>query len=130
MSSPTYVKTEEVIQVIIEQLKQIGLKAEMQIVDAVTGDPARFLLERVVTDAYKTGYKNQEAFDTIRQATREIDAAKQDLLYKKAQEQMWEDAPIVYVYQDVWITATAKNIKGYVGMPHRLVDWATVEYGG
>jgi peptide/nickel transport system substrate-binding protein len=151
MSSPTYVKTEEVVQVIAEQLKEIGLKVEPQIVDAaaradmtasgtfdmaylgsiaVTGDPARYLLERVVTDAYKTGYRNQAAFDAIIGATKETDPAKQDALYKKAQELMWAEAPIVYVYQDVWITATAKNLTGYVPMPHRLVDWATVGYGG
>jgi peptide/nickel transport system substrate-binding protein len=151
MSSPTYVKTEEVLQVITEQLKEIGLKVEPQLVDAaaradmtssgnfdmaylgsiaVTGDPARYLLERLVTDAYKTGYRNQAAFDAIVGAAKEIDPAKQDALYKKAQDLMWEEAPIVYVYQDVWITAVAKNLTGYVPMPHRLVDWATVGYGG
>lgn len=149
MSSPTYVKTEEVMQVVAEQLKEIGLKVEVEIVDAaarttrsqagnfdmaylgsiaVTGEPARYLLERIVTDAYKTGYRNPAAFEVVNQATRETDPAKQDALYKKFQEMIWEDAPIVYIYQDVWITATGKNVAGYVPMPHRLVSWTNVEF--
>lgn len=149
MSSPTYVKTEEVMQVVVEQLKEIGLKVEIEVVDAaartsrsqagtfdmaylgsiaVTGEPARFLVERIVTDAYKTGYKNPAAFELVTKATAEADTAKQDALFKQFQEMIWEDAPIVYIYQDVWITATGKNVTGYVPMPHRLVSWANVAF--
>ncbi len=150
LTSPgKYVKSEDISLYIIAQLGEIGLKGELQTLEsaaqdqalrsgnydlaylssiAVTGDPSRFFIQRILDDFHKTGYRSERAFDLIRRAARETDQAKQGALYKELQAVLKQDLPHMYLFQDEWLYGFRKGIQNFKPRSHRLKDFYMVEW--
>lgn len=62
-------------------------------------------------------YKNTNVDSLIRAAAAEMDAAKRGDLYRKAQDQIMQDAPYVYLYQRNSMIPMRDNVKGYLYNP-------------
>ena len=85
---------------------------------AITGEPQRYLAERVVSDIYKSGWKNQECFDLIAEAGKTVDRAKKEKLYTRIQEIMYnESAPQIYFWQLDNFFAYRNNVKNFKVLP-------------
>ena len=85
---------------------------------AITGEPQRYLAERVVNDIYKSGWANQECFDLIKEAGRTIDFAEKAKLYVKIQEIMYKElAPQIYFWQLDNFFAYRNNVKNFKVLP-------------
>lgn len=138
-----YPKAAEVMQVVASQLAEIGLNVEPRMVEsaafndvreagnydlsyyasvAVTGDPARYFLERVIADRYGSGWKNEEVFELIRAASQEPDLDRAAEIYRRIQELMVEDTPFAYIYQEYWNVGVRDNVDGFQIAPHRVYD--------
>jgi ABC-type transport system substrate-binding protein len=77
-------------------------------------DPAAFLVQRVTSDMFKSGYKHDEMFDLIKKANREVDQQKRHQMYLRVQEIMYEEAtPFIWLYQMEQIDAMKKSVVGY-----------------
>ena len=67
---------------------------------AITGEPQRYLDERIMTDLYKSGWVNKACFDLIKEAGSTIDPKAKEKLYFRIQEIMNNDlAPQVFLHQ-------------------------------
>lgn len=62
-------------------------------------------------------YKNTDVDTMLRTAAAEMDATKRSDLYRKAQDQIMQDAPYVYLYQRNSMIPMRDNVKGYLYNP-------------
>jgi peptide/nickel transport system substrate-binding protein len=147
----TYIKDKEVSQFIADQLRQVGIHATVTAGEAnatrngyregkyqmgmlssiaVTGDADRYFQERMVQDAYKTGYHDDQVSSLIKQAAGEADNAKRQTLYEQVQDLMWQGPPVIYMYQVDWTYAAKKSVNGFTWMPNRIFTLATASNAG
>jgi ABC-type transport system substrate-binding protein len=85
---------------------------------AITGEPQRYLDERVVVDLYKSGWVHKECFDLIKEAGRTIDPKKKESLFIRIQEIMYNEvAPQVFLYQLNGFYAYRNNVKNFKMLP-------------
>jgi len=141
----TYIKDKEVSQFIADQLRQVGIRAKVTAGEAtatrtgyregkyqmgmlssiaVTGDADRYFQERMVQDAYKSGYHDDQVISLIKQASGETDNAKRQALYEQVQDLMWQGPPVIYLYQVDWTYAAKKSVNGFTWMPNRIFSVA------
>lgn len=85
---------------------------------AITGEPQRYLDERVVTDLYKSGWVHKECFDLIKEAGRTIDPKAKEKLYFRIQEIMYNEvAPQAFLHQANGFYAYRNNVKNFKMLP-------------
>ncbi len=131
--------------VIIEQLREVGITATLNLVDwstwlsevyskrnyqttvtGVTSDnmTARKLLERFGTTTGNnfTNYSNAEYDSILAQALVEVDDAKQTELYKKLEVNLTENAANVYLQDMADLVAVRKGIVGLTFYPLYVLD--------
>lgn len=135
-------------QIIVEQLKKVGIEAEIELVEwavwlqriyhgrdyamTITGlagklDPLPVLIR--YTSDYPNNFFNYEnaEFDRLnRQAAAESDQEKRAVLYKKAQRILAEDAAAVFLMDPHYTVALRKEIAGYQMYPLYIQDLSTV----
>ena len=136
-------------QVLVEQLKQVGVNAEIQLVEwdswlsdvytdrkfqsTVVGVDAaylsgRALLERFVSDSSKNfiNFNNEEYDDLYQQVKKSTDDQEQIALYKKMETILNEDAANVYI-QDMASEVVLRNTyDGYAFYPLYVMDMSKI----
>lgn len=136
-------------QILVEQLKQIGVNAKIQLVEwdswlsdvytdrkfqsTVVGVDAvylsgRALLERVTSDASKNfiNFNNEEYDKLYEQVQKSIDDTEQVELYKKMETILADDAANVYIQDMASEVVLRKNFGGYVFYPLYVLDMAKI----
>ena len=136
-------------QVLVEQLKQVGVQAEIQLVEwdswlsdtytdrnfqsTVVGLDASFLsgralLERFSSDSEKNfiNYSNTEYDALYEQVRKSTDDEEQVELYKKMETLLADDAANVYIQDMASEVVLRKNYGGYVFYPLYVLDMAKV----
>lgn len=136
-------------QILVEQLKQIGVNAKIQLVEwdswlsdvytdrkfqsTVVGVDAvylsgRALLERFTSDASKNfiNFNNEEYDKLYEQVQKSIDDTEQVELYKKMETILADDAANVYIQDMVSEVVLRKNFGGYVFYPLYVLDMAKI----
>lgn len=136
-------------QVIVEQLKQIGVEAEIQLIEwdswlsdvyagrnyesTVVGVDAsylsaRALLERFVSDADNNfiNYQNEEYDELYRQVRESTDDAKQVELYQQMETLLCQDAANVYIQDMASDVVLRKSYGGYTFYPLYVQDMAKI----
>ncbi|MCS7462087.1 ABC transporter substrate-binding protein [Paenibacillus doosanensis] len=129
---------EQTADIIVDNLKAVGIKAQVQKVDvATTVQKLRkkdydlallgliFILDPDLTSTFATGnlnnfsgYSNQEMDDLLVQGTKETNPDKRHAIYDKVQELLVRDVPQIALYADYRLKAVAKRVK--VGEPKEL----------
>lgn len=136
-------------QILVEQLKQIGVNAKIQLVEwdswlsdvytdrkfqsTVVGVDAaylsgRALLERFTSDASKNfiNFNNEEYDKLYEQVQKSIDDTEQVELYKKMETILADDAANVYIQDMASEVVLRKNFGGYVFYPLYVLDMAKI----
>ncbi len=135
-------------QVIVEQLKKIGIIAEIEQVEwgvwlervyanrkyestiiGLTGKLSAYdILKRYVSDFSRNfyNYSNPMYDEIIRKAVKETDDAKATELYKQAQDILTKDAVAVYIMDPNFINAMKKEIGGYTVYPLYIQDMSVI----
>ncbi len=132
-------------EVIVEQLKEIGIKARVETRDIPTlreevaegnydlalyawgvapiGDPDYFLsrhFESTGNEAGLTGYSNTEVDDWLDAARTTFDDKARWDYYKQVQEQILEDSPEIFVFYLNELVGLNTCVKGYVIYPNEI----------
>lgn len=137
-------------QVIVEQLKQVGITAQIQLIEwsswlsevyknrnyeaTVVGLEAKLvpsdLLKRYCSDSSNnfTNYSNQEFDRIFDKALAATDEKEKVMLYKELQKILNEDAASVYIQDPPLLVAMNKKLSGYTFYPVYVQDMATVYY--
>lgn len=136
-------------QILVEQLKQIGVNAKIQLVEwdswlsdvytdrkfqsTVVGVDAvylsgRALLKRFTSDASKNfiNFNNEEYDKLYEQVQKSIDDTEQVELYKKMETILADDAANVYIQDMASEVVLRKNFGGYVFYPLYVLDMAKI----
>lgn len=136
-------------QILVEQLKQIGVNAKIQLVEwdswlsdvytdrkfqsTVVGVDAvylsgRALLEGFTSDASKNfiNFNNEEYDKLYEQVQKSIDDTEQVELYKKMETILADDAANVYIQDMASEVVLRKNFGGYVFYPLYVLDMAKI----
>ena len=136
-------------QILVEQLKQIGVNAKIQLVEwdswlsdvytdrkfqsTVVGVDSvylsgRALLERFTSDASKNfiNFNNEEYDKLYEQVQKSIDDTEQVELYKKMETILADDAANVYIQDMASEVVLRKNFGGYVFYPLYVLDMAKI----
>ena len=135
--------------VLAEQLKAIGVTAEVQLVEwgtwlsdvytarqfqtTITGltastMTARYLLERFTTDHVNNfvNYSNPEYDELFREAQSTMDDAKQTAVYKEMLTHLTENAANVYIQDLADLIAVREGLEGLELYPTYVLNLATV----
>lgn len=138
-------------QVIVEQLKAVGITAEIELVDwdtwvdrvytqrqyqsTVVGVDAanmtaRAMLERFTSTAGDNfiNYNNPEYDQLFAQAQATGDDAEQTALYKQMETLLTETAANVYIQDMADLVAISTELEGYQFYPIYVMDLSTVRY--
>ena len=138
-------------QVIVEQLKQVGITAEIQLVEwgswlsdvyagrqyqaTVVGVDAstmtaRALLERFTSTAGNNfiNYNNAEYDAFFQEAITAADDAAQTAAYKQAEANLTENAANVYIQDLADLVAVRKGLEGVRFYPIYVLDLSGVRY--
>ena len=144
----TYTKRPELkptAEVMVEQLKDIGIKASVEIRDtstlsdevktgnydlalyawgvAPTGDPDYFLsrhFESTGNEAQLTGYSNTEVDGWLDAARTTFDDKARWGYYKQVQAQILEDSPEIFVFYLNELDGLSTGVKGFVIYPNEI----------
>lgn len=137
-------------QVVVEQLKKIGVNAEIKLVewdtwvsDVYTGRnfeatlvgvdastmTARALLERFTTESPKNfiNFDNSEYDRLFKEALSTVDDAKQTELYKQCEWILTNEAANVYIQDLAEMVAINKKYTGYTFYPIYVLDIAKIK---
>lgn len=137
--------------VIVEQLKAVGIRAELKEVEwntwlqdvyagrsfqstvigfDATTLTANALLQRWTSDSAKNfiGFNNSEYDRVMAQAGASTDEDERVALYKRAQEILSEQAANVYIQDVAEMVAINKNLTGFRFYPIYILDLAGISY--
>ena len=81
------------------------------------GDPDNFLWTRLGEPNNPSRYKNPRFVELLKKGLQEFDEEKRALLYKEAERLAVEDAPWVFLNHFMIMTATRKEVEGYILHP-------------
>jgi peptide/nickel transport system substrate-binding protein len=137
-------------QVIVEMLKQSGIKAQIEQVEwgvwldrvyagrdynstiiGFTGKLSPYdILKRYISDYSRNffNYNNPNFDQIIENATKETNIDKRIDLYKKAQVMLSEDLPAIYLMDPNFIVALQNDLAGYTLYPLYVQDMAVIHF--
>jgi glutathione transport system substrate-binding protein len=151
---------QKVIEVAQQQLAQVGIKAQIQALEAgqrverveswqdpktapvrmyyigwssSTGEADWALRPLLASEAWPPGllntayYKNELVDTNIAKALNTTDKAEKERLYKAAQQQIWDDAPWVFLVTEKMLYARAKNVSGIYVMPDASYEYSEID---
>lgn len=145
-----FTKGKEIAEYVVQELGKIGVKLTLNLQEpiaalasfndgkyevgyagsiAVTGDPDRYLQERVVGDLYHTKFADETVRQQIRDAATTIDPAKRQALYEQAAAGIWKAPPFIYLHQINWNYAASTKVKKFTWMPNRIFSFRDTELG-
>lgn len=86
-------------------------------------DPDGNIHQFVTTDGgiNDAGYSNAAVDDALNAARTLADVASRKTQYDAARDVLINDAPLVYLYHESWITALDANIEGYTAYPDGMI---------
>lgn len=86
-------------------------------------DPDGNIHQFVTTDGgiNDAGYSNAAVDDALNAARTQADVASRKAQYDAARDVLINDAPLVYLYHESWITALDANIEGYTAYPDGMI---------
>ncbi|WP_394155085.1 ABC transporter substrate-binding protein [Loktanella salsilacus] len=86
-------------------------------------DPDGNIHQFVTTDGgiNDAGYSNTAVDDALNTARTQADVASRKAQYDAARDVLINDAPLVYLYHESWITALDANIEGYTAYPDGMI---------
>ncbi|UTH46385.1 ABC transporter substrate-binding protein [Loktanella salsilacus] len=86
-------------------------------------DPDGNIHQFVTTDGgiNDAGYSNAAVDDALNAARAQADVASRKTQYDAARDVLINDAPLVYLYHESWITALDANIEGYTAYPDGMI---------
>lgn len=136
-------------QVLVEQLKQIGIRATIRLIEweswlqdvyanheyqaTVVGVDATNLTARAMLERFTTGnagnfinYSNANYDALFEEAVATLDVTKQTELYKQLQKVLTEDAANVYLQDMANLVAISNSYDGYVFYPLYVQDFAKI----
>ena len=143
-----FTKDQEIAEYVAQELGNVGINVTLDLQEpipalqsfidgdyeigyagsiAVTGDPDRYLQERVVGDLYHTGFADEEAKELIRQAAQTIETAERQSLYEQAALKIWEAPPFIYLHQINWNYGARSNVTKFTWMPNRIFSFIDTE---
>lgn len=145
-----YAPHETTAEVIVEQLKEIGVKAKINLVDfntwysdvyvdrnyeatvvAVDGTlaPGSYFEKNLSTASNNfTNYNNAEFDKLYKEALATVDDAKKVELYKQLQNILADDAASIYVQDPANLVAVNSKLQGYVFYPLAAQDMSVISY--
>jgi len=137
-------------QIIVEQLKRVGIEAEIELVEwsvwldkvytsreyemtiiGLTGKLSAYdILRRYVSDYPRNFYNyfNSEYDRVVKMAIEKTDIEEKASLFKQAQIILTEDAAAVYIMDPNFIVALAPDLFGYKVYPLYVQDMSTLYY--
>lgn len=140
----------DTVQVIVEQLKAVGVTAKINLVDwstwlsevytnrnyqatiiGIDGNLApKDLMDRYASDADDNfvNYSNKEYDEVLKKAISTTDEQEKVACYKKLQEILSTDAASVYLQDPAKYVAVNKRIKGYQFYPVYVQDLASISF--
>nr|WP_315430500.1 glutathione ABC transporter substrate-binding protein GsiB [uncultured Albidiferax sp.] len=78
--------------------------------------------------AFNTAYYKNDAVDAdIAKALATVDTAEKTKLYASAQQQIWKDAPWIFLATEQLLSARSKNLNGFYMMPDASFNFDEVE---
>jgi len=78
--------------------------------------------------AFNTAYYKNDAVDAdIAKALATVDTAEKTKLYASAQQQIWKDAPWIFLATEQLLSARTKNLNGFYMMPDASFNFDEVE---
>ena len=142
-----YPKIKDVTEAIGSQLKAVGMDTDLTVMEGaaftqargsgnyniyITGgaswDPDQMMDQRIRNDVFKSGYKNQKVFDLILEGRTTVDQAKRAEIYKRAQEILYDEGSMVWLFQMEAIYGLRKNVKGFIAYPFKVWDLRKTEF--
>lgn len=142
----------ETAQVLVEQYRQIGVNAKIQLIEwgswlndvykernyqaTVVGLDAELvpgdILKRYRSDASNNflNYQNAEFDDIFKKASMTVDDAEKVAYYRQLQEYVTQDAAAVYIQDPALLVAVNPRLGGYTFYPVYVQDMASVYYIG
>ncbi len=145
-----FTKGKEIAEYVVQELGKVGIKLTLNLQEpiaalasfndgkyevgyggsiAVTGDPDRYLQERVVGDLYHVKFADEMVKQQIRDAATTIDPAKRQALYEQAAAGLWKAPPFIYLHQINWNYAASTKVKKFTWMPNRIFSFRDTELG-
>ena len=147
-----YAQHVDTAQVIIEQLKAVGITAELVQVEwaswvsdvyrgrnfettvcgiAADDMTAREMLVRYMNDAQKNfiGFQNEEYDDVLTRALASIDDGEQTELYKRAEEILNEEAASLWIQDICDLAVMDPALDGFTFYSTYVLDMSTIGYG-
>ena len=139
-----FTKDQEIAEFVVQELGNIGINLTLNLQEpipalnsfiegdyevgyagsiAVTGDPDRYLSERVVGDLYHTAFADEEAKELIRQAAQTINPEERAALYVQASARIWQAPPFIYLHQINWNYGARSNVTNFTWMPNRIFSF-------
>jgi len=137
-------------QVIVEQLKKVGITAEIELIEwsiwldrvytgrdyemtivGLTGKLSAYdILKRYLSDYPRDFYNyfNPRYDELVNSAIKQTDIDKKAGLFKQAQVLLTEEAVAVYIMDPNFIVALASNLFGYNVYPLYVQDMSTLYY--
>jgi peptide/nickel transport system substrate-binding protein len=143
-----FTKGKEIAEYVVQELGKIGIKLNLNLQEpipalesftagqyevgyggsiAVTGDPDRYLQERIVGDLYHTKFSDEEAKNAIRQAATIVDQAKRQELYEQAAVRIWDAPPFIYLHQINWNYAARSKVQRFTWAANRIFSFVDTE---
>jgi peptide/nickel transport system substrate-binding protein len=90
-------------------------------------DPDQLAYQRIRNDVFKSGYKNDKVFSLLHEGRTTVDQNKRAELYRAAQEILYQEGSMVWLYQMEHIYGLKKNVKGFIGYPFKVFDLRKTE---
>lgn len=143
-----FTKDKEIAEFVVQEMTNVGVKLKLNLQEpipalgsfnagqyevgyagsiAVTGDPDRYLQERIVNDLYHVKFADQEAKNLIRETAAVTDSAKRQGLYERAAARIWEAPPFIYLHPINWNYAARAKVKSFTWMPNRIFSFVDTE---
>jgi peptide/nickel transport system substrate-binding protein len=146
-----FTKDKEIAEFVVQEIAKVGVTLKLNLQEpipalnsfnagqyevgyggsiAVTGDPDRYLQERIVGDLYHVKFGDEEAKNLIKQAATVVDSAKRQDLYEQAALRIWEAPPFIYLHQINWNYGARSKVKTFTWMPNRVFSFIDTEIAG
>ncbi|MCL4534213.1 MAG: ABC transporter substrate-binding protein [Bacteroidetes bacterium] len=143
-----YPKMQEVAEAISAYLKAAGLDNDLSVMEgaaftaargagsyniyvtgAATWDPDQIMDQRIRSDVFKSGWVNQQVFDLILQGQTTVDQTKRAKIYQDAQDILYKEGPMIWLYQMEAIYGVKKGINGFQAYPFKVWDLRGASWG-
>ncbi|HLN62770.1 MAG TPA: ABC transporter substrate-binding protein [Symbiobacteriaceae bacterium] len=148
-SQGRYAKDKEMAEAVGSYLEAVGFKPEIKVmewatyskaIEATDKKAALYILGasvptldwRLTRNFLSTsknnysGYKNAEVDKLLLQARAVFDDATRKSLYEQVQAKVWDDAPYLFLFNQVQIIGVKKGVSGLTAYGHEILDFTKV----